>query len=227
MVTGKQFSLRSRRAYESQFENCEDFWFHVYHPGPGDVIVDVGAGLGSDTLVFSRAVGPSGRVLAIEAHPGTFHLLEKTVEWNALDNVTLCQHAVVDETRSVFIEDRGDHERNAISLVRPPTSWPEAIHGSALDDICSQHDVARVSFLKMNIEGAEALAVCGMHDMIKRTDAVCIACHDFASDERPELRTRDRVVAFLEARGFVVVRREDDPRLFRDHVHGYRPARAR
>ena len=224
MVAGRRFRFPERRVYESQREHCEDFWFHLYHPRPGDVIIDAGAGFGSNTLVFSRAVGPEGRVLAIEAHPVTFGLLEKTAAWNRLVNVTLCQRAVMDSERDVFIENRQDHERNAVSLVATPTCWPKAIRAVTLDDLCVEHGIDRVSFLKMNVEGAEALALNGMHETIDRTDAVCIACHDFLDSENGALRTRDRVEAFLRARGFTVLRRQDDARAFvRDHVHGYRP----
>jgi FkbM family methyltransferase len=224
MVAGRRFRVPERRVYESQREHCEDFWLHLYHPRPGDVIIDAGAGFGSNTLVFSRAVGTDGRVLAIEAHPVTFGLLEKTVTWNRLANVTLCQRAVMDSARDAFIENRQDHERNTVRLVATPTCWPKAIRGAALDDLCAEHGIDRVAFLKMNVEGAEALALNGMHETIDRTGAVCIACHDFLGDESSDLRTRDRVEAFLQARGFTVLRRQDDPRAFvRDHVHGYRP----
>jgi hypothetical protein len=39
---------------------------------PGDTVIDVGANIGVLSLLASRLVGPSGRVLAIEAHPRTY-----------------------------------------------------------------------------------------------------------------------------------------------------------
>ena len=45
---------------------------------PKAAILDIGAGVGEDTLAFSKDVGPGGRVLSVEAHPGTFRMLEKT-----------------------------------------------------------------------------------------------------------------------------------------------------
>src|SRR5271154_2216517 len=44
-----------------------------YTPGVGDVVIDVGAGVGEEALTFSRAVGKHGRVICIEAHPRTYH----------------------------------------------------------------------------------------------------------------------------------------------------------
>src|ERR1017187_5642580 len=33
--------------------DADDYWFHVYKPRPGDVIVDIGAGRGEDVFAFS------------------------------------------------------------------------------------------------------------------------------------------------------------------------------
>ena len=57
--------------------NAEDYWFEHYQPKPGDVILDVGAGRGEDVLAFSREVGGTGRVLAIEAHPVSYRILAR------------------------------------------------------------------------------------------------------------------------------------------------------
>jgi FkbM family methyltransferase len=223
IATGKRFTFTHASAHEAQMKRCAEFWFNLYRPEPGDVIIDVGGGIGLDTVVFSRAVGERGRVLSIEAHPETFRLLEKTAQWNHLSNVTLCHSAVVDKARPVFLEDKEDHEVNTVSLEWTPGRRTETIDGMTLDDLCQRHGIHQVNFLKMNIEGAEVLALEGMKQMITRTQAVCIACHDFLRGERTELRTRGLVISFLKTYGFAIVTRDEDRRPYvRDHVHGYR-----
>jgi FkbM family methyltransferase len=49
--------------------------------------IDVGANIGYFTLLMSRAVGDSGRVLAIEAEPKNFQFLRTNLELNAVTNV--------------------------------------------------------------------------------------------------------------------------------------------
>src|SRR5205823_1391670 len=66
-----------------------DYWLQHYRPQEGDVVVDVGAGRGEDTLTFSRGVGKTGRVIAIEAHPLSFLVLKNFCKLNGLSNVTL------------------------------------------------------------------------------------------------------------------------------------------
>jgi FkbM family methyltransferase len=216
-----------RASYDDQFEIARDIWFHNYTPREGDVVVDVGAGIGSETFVFSKAVGDTGRVLAIEAHPKTFRILEAQCRANRLANVVTCSCAVTDAPRPVFIEDRKLHERNTISASWQPGRRREPVDGQPLDDICARYGIEHIDFLKMNIEGAEVQALAGMTRVIERTQHVCIACHDFLADTDPALRTRERVVDFLEEHGFTVTTRENDSRTFvRDHVHASRGARS-
>src|SRR5438876_11003840 len=50
---------------------ARDIFLHAYTPRPGDIVFDVGAGIGAETLLFSRLVGPSGRVISLEPPPRT------------------------------------------------------------------------------------------------------------------------------------------------------------
>jgi FkbM family methyltransferase len=206
----------------STFDPIEENWFFRYRPQAGDTILDIGAGDGLDSMVFSRAVGPAGRVLAVEAHPATFALLEQTCRLNGLENVTPCQRAVMDRPGSVAIAEEGSH-RDFFSVVGADESSAETktVAGSTLDDLSREHGLTRVDFLKMNIEGAERFALEGARDLLERTPHVCIACHDFLAEGNPELATKSFVIGVLEQYGYDVTVRDDHPQPWvRDHVHG-------
>jgi len=55
----------------------------------GDWVIDVGANVGHYSLKFSRLVGASGRVFAIEPVPETFEILASNVQLFPFKNVTL------------------------------------------------------------------------------------------------------------------------------------------
>jgi hypothetical protein len=63
---------------------------------PGDVFVDAGANVGFYTLLASRLVGPTGRVLAIEMMPATADILRQHVAINDCTNVELVEKALSD-----------------------------------------------------------------------------------------------------------------------------------
>lgn len=221
-----------RREWDSAlatiFDPIQENWLFLYEPRQGDTVVDIGAGDGLDSFVFSRAVGPSGRVLAVEAHPATFVLLEQTCRLNGLSNVVPVQCAVMDEPGSVTMAEVGSH-RDFYTVLGGTNgaARTEDVPAKTLDDLCREHDIERIDFLKMNIEGAERLAVQGAEDILERTHYVCVACHDFISEGDPSLATKAFIVDFLREHGFELTVRDDHPHPWvRDHVHGVRPAAA-
>lgn len=188
---------------------------------PGDTILDVGAGAGEEVHAFSRLVGPTGRVVAVEAHPTTFSLLVRNCSYSRLDNVEPVQRAVTDGEGTVAITDTD------ASLFNRLAGAGEGIpvESTSLDRLADRLNVGPVALLKMNIEGAEKLAIKGMERLLRRTRYVCISCHDFlvefGADE--SMRTKETVKAFLVDQGFSIRTRDDDPRPWvRDYLYGIR-----
>lgn len=202
--------------------DVEDYWFHVYRPEAGDVIVDLGAGRGEDTFVFSEAVGARGEVWAIEPHPVSFGALERMVRWNRLANVRSLRYACVESPRALQIETMPVWESNYVREGAPSES-SYAVEGVTADALLAH--VSRVDFLKMNIEGAERHALPGCRELLRRARFVCIAAPDFRADrgEGESFRTLAFVREFLREAGFELVTRDDDPRYYVPyHVHGVR-----
>ncbi len=209
---------------EKYLRDAEDYWFHLYRPRPGDTIVDIGAGRGEDIFAFSRAVGPTGRVWAIEPHPVSFAALVKFCALNHLDNVTPLNYACVENPGPLEIETLPVWES---SYVRPgaPSKSSHSVEGVRFDTLAAERAIGRIDFLKMNIEGAERLALPGCREALARTRFVCVAAHDFraARGEGDHYRTLAFVRRFLEDAGFEITTRDDDPRYYVPyHVHGRR-----
>jgi FkbM family methyltransferase len=202
---------------------AKDYWFTSYSPKPGDVIVDIGAGRGEDTLFFSQAVGPSGKVVAVEAHPLSFQLLQRFCELNGLANVIPVHAAVMDAPGSVLIDTNEEWESNTVSQ----SGEGVEVAAVTIDALCSKQKIGHIHFLKMNIEGAERYALPGMSEMLRHTDQLCICCHDFRADrgDGEQYRSREFVEKLLSDAGFRVTRNASAPEDFlRDHVHAQRLA---
>jgi FkbM family methyltransferase len=197
---------------ESAIANATDCWFHAYRPRPGDLVIDAGAGKGEDTIVFSKAVGPKGKVLSIEANPITFRCLHLFCELNQLDNVAVKNFAIIDGVKPVAIENQRGWQANRIVPIESTDSLQ--VPGLSLDELVDREGVKHIDFLKMNIEGAEALAILGMEQTLRITQALCIACHDFRADNGEEefFRSKRLIQDAVERAGFRINSRDVDPR---------------
>lgn len=196
-----------------------DFWFHRYTPQSGDIVVDVGAGTGWEALLCSRLVGPSGKVIAIEAHPGTYACLAEMVERNNLRNVIPVNCAIVDVPGTIRMSDSDDHQANSVLAEQ---SGGVEVPAKRLDNLCDEIGIARVDLLKMNIEGAERVAVKGLDGIVHAIRHLVISCHDFRADwgHGEEYRSRADVQRELDRLDLqMLVRADDDRPWVRDYVY--------
>lgn len=192
-------------------------WCWGYVPREGDTVIDVGAGIGEETVVFSKLVGRTGRVLSIEAHPDTFACLQETVRQSRLGNVQLIQCAIAEADGVTSIGTGDCHVANSI-LGGGEISVP----ARSLDSLSNDLRLGEIAFLKMNIEGAERLAVKGMSEVFSQISALCISCHDFLADlgQSDDFRTKLEVRSALEEVGYRISQRPSHPESWvRDYIY--------
>jgi FkbM family methyltransferase len=219
---GTIVSPRPRQgSWRTNVADTVDVFCYGYRPQPGDTVVEVGAGWGTETVTLARMVGSAGRVVAVEASPHAAVLLRRTVEENALANVTLVQAAIAHEIGTVTINDvggAGDIRNTLFS----DDAGAHPVRALTLDTLVEEYAIDRIDLLKVNIEGAEGLMIRGMQASAPLVRHAAISCHDFLADERgdEQFRTRAQVHDFLAGAGFAITCRPDDLRPWvRDYVY--------
>src|SRR5580693_7150013 len=87
-------------------------------------------------------------------------------------------------------------------IVDAGTKGALQVAGISLDELLERENVQRIDFLKMNVEGAEALAIRGMDRTLRITRALSISCHDFraGAGEGEFFRTRQLISGLRGAR---------------------------
>jgi len=135
---------------------------------PGDVVLDVGANIGYYTLIFARLVGDEGKVFAFEPDPANCALLRENVALNGYTNVVVSQAAASNRNGRVRLHlsdaNKGDHRIYDSHDGRPCIEVPAV----QLDELFADDD-RRIDFIKMDIQGAEGLALEGMSFLLDRT----------------------------------------------------------
>ena len=134
---------------------------------PGETFVDVGANIGVHTLLAARIVGPTGRVRAIEAHPGTFRALEENIRLNDAAHVTAVCAAAGPAPGQVHFSDRTDDDWNQVQAEGALT-----VAQQPLDELCQ--GLGRIALLKIDVEGYELPCLRGAAEVLARTDCVLL-----------------------------------------------------
>ncbi|MEO5841419.1 MAG: FkbM family methyltransferase [Acidimicrobiales bacterium] len=200
-------------------EDAADRFGFDYFPVAGDVVVDIGAGFGEEAMVLSRIVGATGRILSFEAHPRVYRGLRIMCELNKLDNVETFNIAVMAEPGMLHISDDDPIAKGNTVMGQ---SGGIDVQGRTLDSVVHELGLTRIDLVKMNIEGAEVLALQGMVDALHMTRHIFVECHDFLAEtgHGEEMRTKASVRAFLESHGFEVKDRPDARPWMNDSLYG-------
>jgi FkbM family methyltransferase len=151
---------------------------------PGWVCVDVGANIGIITCNLAAMVGSTGKVFAFEAFPENAQSLLKLAKWkNVAARVVVENIAVSDGSISevALFPGRGSasEEWNILGhdLAGNKTEAALRVRAVSLDNYFPPG--APLHFVKIDIEGAEALALRGMRRILRETrPLVFIEFHD-------------------------------------------------
>jgi FkbM family methyltransferase len=168
---------------------------------PGMTVVDGGAHVGLYTVLAARGVGPQGFVIALEPDRYNLAALRVNVESLGAANVEVVAEALADgagtaqfyETRSTIGSSLIERDDAGVSMVRT-TSIDLLMQGREVDAL----------LVKLNIEGAEPLALAGMRDVLSRIERVAMLVEVNPSLLAAAGEDVAALVAGLRAEGFAV-----------------------
>jgi FkbM family methyltransferase len=159
---------------------------------PGSVAVDIGAGLGEWTLPFTRAVGSSGRVLAIEAAPASAAALASTLAANALYQAALVAAAAGERDGIIdFAVPVATARAGAVlqETVRVPLR--------SLDSLVTEHRLHRLDLVKITVGGHERRVLDGAAATLDRfRPALILATGREAEGDRSAIHYRLRGLGY-------------------------------
>lgn len=169
-----------------------------YKPEEGHVIIDMGAHIGTFSLLSSSKV-IGGKVYAIEACEETYNLLRINVALNQCNNISVHHLAMADnegETTLYYdtVEGNWGH-----TTVKKLSDFNEAVKSCTLPIFLERNHIIECHFMKMNIEGAEfPVLLSTPSSVLRRFGTILILYHcDLWSDN-----TEVDLIFHLESSGF-------------------------
>lgn len=163
--------------------------FVVDELGARDTFVDVGANVGFFTLLGSRSVGRSGRVVAFEPLRRNVELLERHLALNRVANAVVVRSALSDHAGY-----EGFGSGSSPSMARLSKDGAEKVEVTTLDAALAALDVGEVRLIKIDVEGAEAEVLAGAARTLSQNPppSLVIATHGY----RAHAATIDRLGSF-------------------------------
>jgi len=178
----------------------------------GETALDVGAYIGILSVLMSRCVGPSGRVIAFEPNPEARSHLATLLQVNGAGNVEVVPKAVAgSDGRAQFFQVLARDVRRECStlevgaahfylanvkrrLIEVPTV--------TIDNFLDAHGLAP-SLIKIDVEGSEGAVLAGAMRTLRRLHpTIQLELHDIARYHTP------RIMELLHSCGYRISRHE-------------------
>ncbi len=165
-------------------------------------IIDCGSHIGLSILYFKKLY-PYAKIIAFEPNPMTFTLLEKNINQNNIENVTLINAAVAEEKREIDFYISTDEEI--------PWTWGDSAAKNkwATDETTkiirvpsvklSEYIVEEVDLLKLDVEGLEEVVLRELNEKLTDIDEIFMEFHGSSTNQTND---SGRILQFLKNKGF-------------------------
>lgn len=168
----------------------------------GECFWDIGAHRGYVSLAASRVVGPGGVVVSIEPSTENLRFLRRHLRWNRVENVRVLPTALSDEPGTAAFGGAGS------SIAFRLGEGPETVPVTTVEALVGELDLPSPSFMKIDVEGAEAAVLRGAGPLLTSELGALISVH------RRELYETCRQI--LEGNGFKIFESVELARRVRD-----------
>jgi FkbM family methyltransferase len=158
----------------------------------GDIVVEVGANIGTHTIFFARTVGAAGRVLAFEPQRIVFQTLCGNLALNSLTNVH-CYAVALGESAGFAQIPVLDHRQplNFGGVSLSSAAIGEQIQVATLDSFA----LPQCRLLKIDVEGMELAVLKGAVETIRRCQPIL-----YLENDRQEC-SRD-LIHYIQSLGY-------------------------
>jgi len=188
----------------NEFESAEIKFVQKYLR-PGMTALDIGAHHGLYTLLASKQVGPSGKVVAFEPSPRERKQLSRNVSLNSCANVRISPFALGSNRSEtdLYLVDGGEDGCNSL---RPPIvnseTHPVRVDVYPFDDIAPELGLRKVDFVKLDVEGAELDVLNGALGLLRTVPRPVLLVEVYDIRTEPWGYKAREIVQFLARNGY-------------------------
>jgi FkbM family methyltransferase len=157
----------------------EDGIIEHFTPKQGDIVIDIGANIGLYTIISSKRVGANGKVVAIEADPSNFEMLNSNIKLNQLTNVIPVNYAAYSKETKIKLYLPGEElGHTTYNTVMSDTAKNEdkfvEVSANTLDYLLQLKGITDVNWVKIDVEGAEFEVLKGATNVLSKSKDIAL-----------------------------------------------------
>ncbi|MBA3311875.1 MAG: FkbM family methyltransferase [Planctomycetota bacterium] len=171
---------------------------------PGQTFIDCGANIGLFSVIASATMGGRGRVVSIEANPGTIERLRANLRANGIDDLIACAVTDREGEMELYLSGDGDvYSSLSTGGLVHPNSRSTLVTARTLDSIVAERRLERVDAIKIDVEGGEMGVLRSASASIDRFRPWCIV--EYSSLTWPAFNASpEDLVAWCESRRYAI-----------------------
>ncbi|MFT3912051.1 MAG: FkbM family methyltransferase [Ferruginibacter sp.] len=181
--TGSKFKIDAfiHKGYWYHGKNREKVQMDIFKTiiKEGDTVIELGAHIGYISLYFSKLAGTAGKLYVFEPGANNLPYTRANINNSKIKNIELIEKAVSDEngTATFYLENITGQSNSLVKDYRvtkkiQSKTFTELqknaveVETIRLDDFVKQRNIKKVDFVKIDIEGAEYMAIKGMQNIL-------------------------------------------------------------
>jgi FkbM family methyltransferase len=168
----------------------------------GDVVYDVGANIGTHTMLFAMTVGEAGHVVSFEPEPATAQRLRNNVALNNLGNVQFYALALGERSGDASLEVDSRAGSGSHSMYRPGLGKAVTVRVAMGDALVQAEGLPIPNIVKVDVEGGEYQVLAGLRQTLGSAQCRLLCCEvhpsllEQAGNSVEQLETMVREVGF-------------------------------
>jgi FkbM family methyltransferase len=172
----------------------------------GDVFLDIGANEGCFSIVASKLVGATGRVISIEPQSRLQEVIFRNIAENEAFNITVFQVAISDSVGMAEISLLPDMNTGGSGLFQTTRykTAKQIIPQTTLSQLLGLLKVEKIRLMKIDVEGFEYESILGSRDVFTSNliENIALELHPAILARRQ--KSESEIVDFLLASGYTM-----------------------
>jgi FkbM family methyltransferase len=182
------WSGKNLTAYDTEYKpwkvsfNKENIGYLLHYDlNQGDVVVDAGGYVGTFAIYAAKVVGEKGKVIVFEPDTENFRKLQENIVLNGLSNVIIINKALWNKDTNLKFNNK--HTAGA-SFFFNASPFTREVQVVSLDNELARLGIAKVNFIKMDVEGSEIHVLEGaVNTLAKQNVHLAIATYHIIDGE--------------------------------------------